>query len=71
MKSFKQFIESRGPEHRYHKGVEDKAVAREAHFKRRVGKKGFVPAPGDEDIDKKKMPKSQYTKEYHRQHTKK
>jgi len=52
--------------HRYHRGMPEKAEARERHFrKQKVGGKGFKPAPGDKSVDVDKMPKSQYTKAYH------
>jgi len=56
--------------HRYHKGMPEKAKAREAHWNKTQDEPGFQDAPGDKEARKKGMKMSQHTKAYHEKYGK-
>ena len=56
--------------HRYHKGMPEKAKAREAHWDKTQDEPGFQDAPGDKEARKKGMKMSKHTKAYHEKYGK-
>lgn len=52
---------------KYFKGLKKSTKSkRDAHFKKNDGKGSYKDAPGDKEARKKPMPKSKYTKDYHK-----